>query len=118
MPRVPTAFIVAGVFFAQAGVLLILVHFASPGVVFLVGPIAGLVGAGACLAARRAEFAKPASEEPWRLDAWGSLLAGIALPVLGWSVGPEAASLAWLLAALLVGLGTMALAGKPQSPAA
>jgi len=112
MPRVPTAFIVAGVFFAQALILLTLVHFASPGVVFAVGPIAGLVGAGACLAAGRARFVKPAAEEPWRLDAWGSFLAGLALPALGFSVGPEAAALGWLLVALLVGLGTMALAGR------
>jgi hypothetical protein len=112
MPRVPTAFVVAGVFFAQAFILLAIVHFAAPLAVFVVGPIAGLVGAGACLAARRANFVKPAAEEPWRLDAWGSLLAGLALPALGFCVGPEAAALGWLLAALHVGLGAMALSGR------
>jgi hypothetical protein len=112
MPRAPQAFVVAGVFFAQALLLLALVQWASPGIVFAVGPIAGLIGAGACLAAERARLARPASEEPWRLDAWGSLLAGLALPVLGWSVGPEAAAVGWLLAALHLGLGTMAIAGR------
>lgn len=111
MPRMSPAIVVAGVFFAQAFVLLVVVHFA-PGMVFVAGPVAGLVGAGACLAARRAHFAKPASEEPWGLDAWGSLLAGFALPVLGWSAGTEAAGIGFLLVALLVGLGTMAVAGR------
>ena len=112
MPRVSPALVVAGVLFGQASVLVVLVQFASPGLVFLAGPLSGMIGAGACLAAKRAHFTKPASEEPWGLDAWGSLLAGFALPVLGWSVGPEAATLGFLLVALLVGLGTMALAGR------
>lgn len=112
MARVPSAVVVAGVFFFQAFVLLALVHFTAPVVVFALGPIAGAVGAGACFAARRAEFVKPASEEPWVLNAWGSLIAGLSLPFLGWSVGPEAAAMAWLLAALHVGLGTMAIAGR------
>jgi hypothetical protein len=112
MLRVSPAIVVAGVLFAQAFILLVVVHFAPPGMVFFAGPVAGLVGAGACLAARRAHFAKPASEEPWGLDAWGSLLAGLALPLLGWSVGPEAAGIGFLLVALLVGLGTMAVAGR------
>jgi hypothetical protein len=113
MPRVPPALAIAGVFFAQALVVLIVVQWASPGLVFLVGPVAGIVGAGTCVAARRAPLAKPASEEPWRLDAWGALLAGLALPALGWSVGPEAAAMGWLLGALLIGLGMMAAAGRP-----
>lgn len=108
----PPAFVVAGVFFAQAVVLLALVLWASPLVVFFAAPIAGAVGAGACLAARRSHFAKPASEEPWALDAWGSLLGGLALPALGLSVGPLASGTGFLLVALLVGLGTMALAGR------
>ena len=113
MPRVPPAFAIAGVFFAQATIVLIVVQWASPGLVFFVAPVAGVVGAGTCLAARRAALARPASEEPWRLDAWGALLAGLTLPLLGWSVGSEAATLGWLLAALLVGLGMMAVAGRP-----
>src|SRR6187455_3090639 len=112
MIRMPSAVVVAGVFFTQAFVLLAVVHFTAPVVVFVLGPVAGFVGAGACLVARRAEFVKPASEEPWALNAWGSLLAGFSLPFLGWSVGPEAAAMAWLLAALHVGLGTMAIAGR------
>src|SRR5262245_4726007 len=112
MPRVPPAFVVAGVFFAQAVVLLGLVQWAPPLLVFIAGPVAGAVGAGACLAAKRSHFAKPASEEPWALDAWGSLLAGFALPALGLSVGPQASGTGFLLVALLVGLGTMALAGR------
>jgi len=112
MPRVSPALVVAGVLFGQAFVLLVLVQFASPVIVFVAGPVSGVIGAGACIAAKRAHFAKPASEEPWGLDAWGSLLAGFALPVLGWSVGPEAAAVGFLLVALLVGLGTMALAGR------
>ena len=113
MPRAPSAVVVAGVFFGQAITLLALLHFASAGVVFAVGPVAGLVGALACGAARQARFVAPASEEPWLLNAWGSLLAGFALPALGFSVGPEAAALGWLLAALHVGLGTTAIAGRP-----
>jgi hypothetical protein len=112
MPRVPPAFAIAGVFFAQAVVIVIVVQWASAGLVFLIAPIAGAVGAGTCLAARRAALARPASEEPWRLDAWGALLAGFALPMLGWSVGSEAAAMGWLLAALLIGLGMMAGAGR------
>jgi hypothetical protein len=112
MPRVSPAFVVAGVLFAQALVFLVLVQWAPPALVFLCGPLAGLVGAGACLVARRAHLAKPASEEPWALDAWGALLAGLTLPVLGWSVGPEATAAGFLLVAMLVGLGTMALAGR------
>jgi hypothetical protein len=111
MPRVPTALVVAGIFFAQAVVLALVVQWA-PRAVFLIGPIAGFIGAGACLAAGRVRLAKPASEEPWGLNAWGSALGGLALPVLGWSVGPEAATMGWLLAALHVGLGAMALAGR------
>lgn len=111
MSRVPPAFAIAGVFFAQAVVVLVVVQWASPGLVFLVGPVAGIVGAGTCVFARRAPLARPASEEPWRLDAWGTLLAGLALPALGWSVGPEAAAMGWLLCALLIGLGLMASAG-------
>jgi hypothetical protein len=113
MPRVPPAFAIAGVFFAQAVVVIVVVQWASPELVFMVGPVAGIVGAGTCLAARRAALAKPASEEPWRLDAWGALLAGFALPLLGWSVGSEALAMGWLLAALLIGLGMMAGAGRP-----
>jgi len=112
MPRVPPAFAIAGVFFAQAVVVLVVVQWASSGLVFLMGPLAGIVGAGTCLAARRVPLAKPASEEPWRLDAWGALLAGLMLPLLGWSVGSEAAAMGWLLAALLIALGTMAVAGR------
>ena len=112
MPRTSPALVVAGVLFAQAIIVLVLVTWAPPTIVFIVGPIAGIVGAGACLVARRSQLARPASEEPWQLDAWGSLLAGLALPALGWSVGPEAAAMGWLLAALLVGLGTMAIAGR------
>ncbi len=112
MPRVSPALVVAGVLFAQAVVLLALVEWAPPALVFLAGPLAGMVGASACLAAKRSHFAKPASEEPWALDAWGSLLAGLMLPLLGWSVGPEAASTGFLLVALHAGLGTMALAGR------
>lgn len=112
MPRTSPALVVAGVLFAQAIIVLALVTWAAPQVVFVVGPIAGIVGAGACLFARRAALAKPAADEPWTLDAWGSLLAGLALPALGWSVGPEAATVGWLLAALLVGLGAMAITGR------
>jgi hypothetical protein len=112
MSRAPSAVVVAGVFFGQAILLVALLHFTSAMVVFVSGPIAGLVGAGACIAARHTRFVRPASEEPWALNAWGSALAGFALPALGASVGPEAAALAWLLAALHVGLGTMAIAGR------
>src|SRR5688572_2133619 len=62
MPRVPPAFAIAGVFFAQATIVLIVVQWASPGLVFFVAPVAGVVGAGTCLAARRAALARPASE--------------------------------------------------------
>jgi hypothetical protein len=112
MPRPSPAVVVAGVLFAQAIVVLALVTWASPLVVFVVGPIAGFVGAGACLFARRVLVTKPAVDEPWQLNAWGSLLAGLALPALGWSVGPEAAAMGWLLAALHVGLGAMALSAR------
>ncbi|HEX6764074.1 MAG TPA: hypothetical protein VF103_01325 [Polyangiaceae bacterium] len=112
MSRVPPAFVVAGVFFAQAILLVALVRFAPTLAVLVVAPIAGAVGAGACLAVRGMPLAKPASEEPWRLDAWGSLVAGFALPALAWSVGAEAVGIGWLVAALFVGLGTMTLAGR------
>ncbi|HEX6276312.1 MAG TPA: hypothetical protein VFZ53_24900 [Polyangiaceae bacterium] len=112
MSRAPSAVVVAGVFFGQAILVLGLLHFASATVVLAFGPIAGIVGAGTCLAARHARFVRPASEEPWALNAWGSVLAGFALPALGFSVGPEAAALAWLLAALHLGLGTMAIASR------
>ena len=112
MPRAPSAVVVAGVFFGQAVTCLPWCTLRRQGS-FSVGPVAGLVGALACGAARRARFVAPASEEPWLLNAWGSLLAGFALPALGFSVGPEAAALGWLLAALHVGLGTMAIAGRP-----
>jgi hypothetical protein len=42
------------------------------------------------------------------------LLAGLALPALGWSVGPEAAAMGWLLGALFIGLGMMAGAGAAE----
>jgi hypothetical protein len=112
MSRVPSAAAVAGVFFAQALILLVLVHFAPPLLVFALGPLAGAVGAVACFIAGRVKFVKPASEEPWLLNAWSSLVAGCAVLALGFSVGAEAAATAWLLAALHVALGTMAIAGR------
>lgn len=113
MSRAPSAVVVAGVFFGQAILLLAFIHFATPLSLFVMGPLAGTVGAGVCVAARRARFVKPASEEPWLLNAWGSLVAGATLPALGFSVGTEAAAAAWLLAALHVGLGTIAIASRP-----
>lgn len=112
MPRITPALAVAGVFFAQALLLVSLVRWAAPTLVFVAGPLAGMVGAAACLYLARLRLGKPASDEPWTLDAWGSLLGGFALAALGWSVGPEAASMGFLLAALFVALGAMATSSR------
>jgi hypothetical protein len=111
--RVPSLLLFADVFFMGLALGL-----GSP----LVGLAAAVLGAAVAVFAcellarddRRPEFPR----EPWRLDGWAVTIGTLAVLGLAASIGPEAAGVAWLLVALIAGLGFASLpnlAARPRS---
>lgn len=102
--RLPTI-----LFFADVLLLGVAVAVAPP--IYALGACApaGVLAVVACeLCARRAKVTKE-SLEPWRLDSWAVTVGTFGVLALGASVGPEATSVAWLLVALIAGLGFASL---------
>ncbi|HWP07812.1 MAG TPA: hypothetical protein VNN72_18830 [Polyangiaceae bacterium] len=70
---------------------------------------AGVLGVVACELLDRGERNAAATHEPWRLDGWMIMVGTLGILGLGASIGPEAVVVAWLLVALLAGLGFASL---------
>lgn len=70
---------------------------------------AGTLGVVACELLDRAVRTGAGSHEPWRLDGWMIMVGTLGILGLGASIGPEAVAVAWLLVALLAGLGFTSL---------
>lgn len=70
---------------------------------------AGGLGVIACELLDRSESRSPGTVEPWRLDGWMILVGTLGILGLGAAVGPGAIAIAWLLVALLAGLGFASL---------
>jgi hypothetical protein len=79
---------------------------------------AGAVAALACeLLARNERTGRP-SGEPWRLDGWAVTVGTLAVMGLGLCLGPEMVGAAWLLVALIAGLGVASLPNLAPRPRA
>jgi hypothetical protein len=108
----------ATVIFALAAVLLgLALVLAPPGWALTACAPAGGLGVVACeLLDRRGPDARGASE-PWRLDGWMIMVGTLGILGMGASIGPEAVAAAWLLVALLAGLGFASLPNlAPPTP--
>lgn len=70
---------------------------------------AGVLGVIACELLDRGERNASAGHEPWRLDGWMIMVGTLGILGLGASIGPGAVAVAWLLVALLAGLGFASL---------
>ena len=70
---------------------------------------AGVLGVVACELLDRSKLDAAGSHEPWRLDGWMIMVGTLGILGLGAAVGPEAVAVAWLLVALLAGLGFASL---------
>jgi hypothetical protein len=110
--RVPTL-----LFFSDVFCLGLALALGSPAVALGASVPAGAVAMVACeLLARSGSPEVP--KEPWRLDGWAVLIGTLAVLGLGVSIGPEATNTAWLLVALIAGLGFASLpnlAPRPRS---
>jgi len=116
VPRVPTLLLFADVFFLGLALAL-----GSPLVALGATALAGVLAAVACeLLAREERKARqtPHSGEPWRLDGWAVGVGTLAVLGLGASLGPEAIGTAWLLVALIAGLGFASLPNLAPRPRA
>jgi len=113
VPRVPTLLLFADVFFLGLALTL-----GSP--LFALGATvpAGAVAAIACELLARDELKAAARTEPWRLDGWSVTVGTLAVLGLGLSLGPDAVGTAWLLVALIAGLGFASLPNLAPRPRA
>jgi hypothetical protein len=68
-----------------------------------------VLGVLACELLDRLERTARSTVEPWRLDGWMVMVGTLGVLGLGASVGPEAVAVAWLLVAMLGGLGFASL---------
>ncbi len=80
-----------------------------PGFGLLLSGPAGALGVVACELLDRLERRERTTNEPWRLDGWMVLVGTLGVLGLGLCIGAEAVAVAWLLAALLAGLGFASL---------
>ena len=113
MPRVPTLLLFLDVFCLGLALALGSPQFALGATV-----PAGAVAAVACELLARDEQKTPLSGEPWRLDGWAVTVGSLAVVGLGLSLGPDAVSTAWLLVALIAGLGFASLPNLAPRPRA
>jgi hypothetical protein len=81
----------------------------SPLVALGATALAGVLAAVACELLAREERKAPHGGEPWRLDGWAVAVGTLAVLGLGASLGPEAIGTAWLMVALIAGLGFASL---------
>lgn len=113
MPRVPTLLLFADVFFIGLALAL-----GSPAVGLGATASGGAVAVLACELLARAQHRPEFPREPWRLDGWAVTIATLAVVGLAASIGPEGVGVAWLLVALIAGLGFASLpnlAPRPRS---
>jgi hypothetical protein len=101
--------LVTFLFAVDAVVLGTVLVFAAPQVGLAACAPAGGLGVVACELLDRGERVKRTTSEPWRLDGWMVMVGTLGVLGLGASVGPEAVAAAWLLVALLAGLGFASL---------
>jgi len=97
------------IFAFDAALLGLALVFAPPAIALAACAPAGGMGVVACELLDRAQAKKPGPSEPWRLDGWMIMVGTLGILGLGASVGPEAVAVAWLLVALLAGLGFASL---------
>jgi hypothetical protein len=90
----------------------------SPAVALGAAAPAGVIAAFACELLARDERGPEFPREPWRLDGFMVLIGTFAVLGLGASIGPAATGAAWILVALIAGLGFASLpnlAPRPRS---
>jgi len=96
----------ATLIFALDAVLLgLALVLARPAVALAACAPAGVLGVVACELLDRAKPDAHEASEPWRLDGWMIMVGTLGILGLGASLGPEVVGTAWLLVALLGGLG-------------
>jgi len=90
---------------------------APPGIALAACAPAGGLGVVACELLDRGAPAARGPSEPWRLDGWMIMVGTLGILGMGASIGPEAVATAWLLVALLAGLGFASLPNlAPPTP--
>lgn len=110
--RAPTV-----IFALDAALLGMVLVLASPPVALMACAPAGGLGVVACELLDRRAREGAVSHEPWRLDGWMVMVGTLGILGLGASIGPEAVAVAWLLVALLAGLGFASLPNlAPPTP--
>lgn len=108
----------ATVIFAVDAMLLgLTLVLAPPGLALAACAPAGGLGVVACELLDRGEREARGPSEPWRLDGWMIMVGTLGILGMGASIGPEAVATAWLLVALLAGLGFASLPNlAPPTP--
>jgi len=101
-----TATLIFGIDAALLGLALLL---APPSFALAACAPAGGLGVVACELLDRSDRTATVVHEPWRLDGWMLMVGTLGILGLSASVGPEAVAVAWLLVALLAGLGFASL---------
>jgi hypothetical protein len=96
-------------FALDAALLGLALVFAPPAVALAACAPAGGLGVVACELLDRAERNPERASEPWRLDGWMIMVGTLGVLGLGAAVGPGAIAVAWLLVAMLAGLGFASL---------
>jgi hypothetical protein len=97
------------IFALDAALLGLVLVFAAPPFALVACAPAGVLGVVACELLDRGERNAASAHEPWRLDGWMIMVGTLGILGLGASVGPAAVAVAWLLVALLAGLGFASL---------
>ena len=97
------------IFALDATLLGLALVLAPPAVALAACAPAGGLGVVACELLDRAERPARGGGEPWRLDGWMLMIGTLGILGLGAAVGPGAIAVAWLLVALLAGLGFASL---------